>query len=105
MKSLMKSIMGKSMVLTMILSVGLLGGAAFADNTAHWSDHVVDKWSNLGYIELDQAGNFNPDQGITRKEFVRLVNKTFGYTDMSPLAFKDVEKDNPYYLDILAARE
>jgi hypothetical protein len=98
-------ILGKGAIFALILSIGLIGGAAFADNTAHWSDNVVDKWSNLGYIELDQAGNFNPDQGITRKEFVRLVNKTFGYTDMSPLAFKDVEKDNPYYLDILAARE
>lgn len=93
--------------ITLIISIVtiLMSFSSFADDTAHWSDKVVDKWSNLGYIELDQSGEFNPDKGITRKEFVRMVNKTFGYKEISALGFKDVEKNNPYYLDILISRE
>jgi hypothetical protein len=60
-----------------------------------------------GWLPADASGAFHPDAPVTRAEFVVAVNKMLGRHCASPLAgapvFKDVEKSNSAYADIMEA--
>src|SRR5665647_2186753 len=77
----------------------LLAAPALAQPTdiqGHWANQQVSKWVDSGYISGYPDGTFKPDNSITRAEFITLVNKAYGYTEIAPITFSDVSPDAWY---------
>lgn len=56
-----------------------------------------------GFINGYEDGTFKPDNSMTRAEFVKIVNKVFGFTEKGTESFSDVNKEDWYYSDICIA--
>lgn len=56
----------------------------------------IEEFINAGIIEGYEDGTFRPNNNVTRAEFVKIVNKAFGFTQVGNKSFKDV-KDNAWY--------
>ncbi|MDD3394525.1 MAG: S-layer homology domain-containing protein [Anaerotignum sp.] len=67
----------------------------------HWAESYMRNLYNKGLMSGDKNGNMNPDQAITRAEFVSIVNRTFGYSETAKNTFKDI-KGTEWYADDIA---
>lgn len=72
-----------------------------ADN--HWAKKQIDAFIKEGVIQGYPDKTFKPSNKITRAEFVRIVNRAFGFTDKGTQSFKDVKADAWYTTDIQIA--
>lgn len=72
----------------------------FNDIKGHWSEETINSFTNQGYIDGYEDNTFRPDNSMTRAEFVKVVNKVFGYTQKGTEQFTDVNKDDWFYEDI-----
>lgn len=61
----------------------------FSDIGRHWGESQIKAFINKGYINGYPDGTFRPDNSITRAEFVRIFNTTFGLTAKSGKVFND----------------
>lgn len=72
----------------------------FNDIKGHWAEKTIELFMKKGYISGYEDNTFKPDNGMTRAEFVKVVNKVFGYTQKGIEQFLDVNKDDWFYEDI-----
>ena len=72
---------------------GLVGTAR-----AHWADDYLSQLVEWGVIRSDQTGN--PDQALTRADFMAITNRAYGYHEPGPTPFTDVEEDDWFYDDV-----
>ena len=89
----------------MILSTTL---SVYADNKVkdidgHWANKQISKFIENSYANGYEDNTFRPDNQITRAEFVKLVNKYFGFNDKGVSKFKDINQKNWYYNDVCIA--
>lgn len=77
---------------------------SFDDTSGHWAENEIEEFARKGYINTSKA-YFNPDSSITRAEFIKLVNKTFGFTRRGKVSFKDVKSNNWFYNEVAIAVE
>lgn len=71
----------------------------FSDVTGKdWFNHAVSTLYNLGIIQGDGQGHFNPNQEITRAEVAAMVTRFFAISDDTEFEgrFKDVANDAWY---------
>lgn len=59
------------------------GPASFADIAGHWAEKAINDWTTRELAGGYPDGTFRPDASITRAEFVALVNRAFGYTELA----------------------
>lgn len=77
---------------------------AFNDIKTHWAKDNIMDFVNKGYIDGYKEDNtFRPNNDITRAEFVKLVNRTFGYTEKGEENFNDVSPSHWYYDEVRIA--
>lgn len=63
-----------------------------------WAKEAIEELATSGSISGDENGNFNPDNKITREEFLKIVVMAFEkYDSKATTDFVDVEKDKWYY--------
>ena len=86
------------------LVCGLLGLTLPSAQAASWVDPYLDQMVSWGIMRGDINGNLEPDRSITRAEFVTMVNRAYGYTEMGPNPYKDVASTDWFYEDICIAR-
>lgn len=79
--------------------------AEFTDTSGHWAEVIINKWSDLGLINGYGDGSFKPESGITRAEFVTLINQAFGYNGERSEPFSDVNEKDWYYKQVRRALE
>ncbi|MDU7966045.1 MAG: N-acetylmuramoyl-L-alanine amidase [Paeniclostridium sordellii] len=72
----------------------------FNDIDGHWAKNAIIDFATKGYINGYEDGTFKPDNSITRAEFVKILNKAFGYTNVGKENFSDVNPSDWYYNDI-----
>ncbi|CEK31316.1 N-acetylmuramoyl-L-alanine amidase [[Clostridium] sordellii] len=72
----------------------------FNDIDGHWAKNAIIDFATKGYINGYGDGTFKPDNSITRAEFVKILNKAFGYTNVGTENFSDVNPSDWYYNDI-----
>ena len=75
--------------LSAVLAVALLLctlPAAFAasDIENHWAKTYLLELNELGVINPSSEGKYTPDQEIRRWEFMRYINRAFGFTEKAP---------------------
>ncbi|CEK30579.1 putative S-layer protein [[Clostridium] sordellii] len=101
----MKKHLISTFALGMILSTTL---SVYADNKVkdidgHWAHNQISEFIKNSYAKGYEDNTFRPDKQITRAEFVKLVNKYFGFNDKGVSNFKDINKNNWYYNDVCIA--
>ncbi|CEQ27441.1 S-layer homology domain-containing protein [Paraclostridium sordellii] len=101
----MKKHLISTLALGMILSTTL---SVHADNKVkdidgHWANKQISKFIENSYANGYEDNTFRPDNQITRAEFVKLVNKYFGFNDKGVSNFKDINQKNWYYNDVCIA--
>ncbi|WP_294857177.1 S-layer homology domain-containing protein [uncultured Oscillibacter sp.] len=90
-----------SAVLCLTMALSLLPGLAVPASAASWMEPYLEKLVSWGVMRGDSSGNLHPDRTLTRAEFVVLVNRAFGYDDVSAtVPFRDVKAADWYYDDI-----
>ncbi len=68
----------------------------------HWAKNEIQSAMNKGWVE--KADLFRPEDAITRAEFVKIVNRAFGFkTKAANEPFIDVQTNNWYYDDVRIA--
>jgi len=72
----------------------------FSDIDNHWAKAEIKTFASEGYISGYEDNTFKPNNDITRAEFVKLVNKYFGFTNGESENFIDVNQDAWYYKDV-----
>ena len=91
-----------ALLLLLAMLVGMLPQtvlAAAADYTQPYLNQLV----NWGFMRGDIDGNLNPDNNITRAEFVTIINRAFGYETVGATPFNDVEDTDWYAEDVAIA--
>ncbi|WP_054629131.1 S-layer homology domain-containing protein [Paraclostridium sordellii] len=101
----MKKHLISTLALGMILSTTL---SVYADDKVkdidgHWAHNQISEFIKNSYAKGYEDNTFRPDKQITRAEFVKLVNKYFGFNDKGVSNFKDINKNNWYYNDVCIA--
>ena len=92
-------------LLAVILSVGavLSAGAAavkFTDTDGHWAwtggyiPYLVEKNVLNGYPKSDGTFYFKPDGQVTRAEFIKMLDETFGLTATKAISYSDVKSSD-----------
>ena len=71
----------------------------------HWASSDINNFINKGYISGYQDGTFKPNNDITRAEFVKIVNRVFGFTEKGTVTFNDVKSSDWFYNDIAIAQK
>lgn len=73
------------------------------DISGHWAKKEINQFISSGYVNGYPDGTFRPENSITRAEFVKLVNKYFGFTSKKDISFSDININDWYYNDICIA--
>ncbi|CEP79956.1 IdeS/Mac family cysteine endopeptidase [Paraclostridium sordellii] len=73
------------------------------DISGHWAKKEINKFISSGYVNGYEDKTFRPDNSITRAEFVKLVNKYFGFNNKKDIKFSDINTNDWYYNDICIA--
>ena len=64
---------------------------SFPDIQTHWALDFIQGLLNLGLVQGDDAGHFNPAQPMTRAQFAALVSRAFAPAPRRPAqSFRDV---------------
>ncbi len=69
-------------------------------NDSYWGKTFCDAINVFGNSSED---TLNADDFILRGDFAAMVNRVFGFAAKGDSVFTDIEKDSPYYNDILTA--
>ena len=65
---------------------------AFPDVSNHWAKEYINKAAKLGLFKGDDQGNFNPDAPVTRAQFVTVLWRMAGKTEVTEKTpFEDIE--------------
>lgn len=75
----------------------------FADMTpAHWAYENVKRLKELGIVNGDEKGNFNPSANVTREQFLKMLVEALGMEPVySATSFDDVDA-NAWYAPYVA---
>ena len=98
----MKRLLGLLMACIFLISVK---GEVFAatDLEGHYARAHMEHWISMGYISGYPDSTIRPDNNISRVEFYSVVNRAFGYYQLAPVNFSDVQAGDWFYQDISKA--
>ncbi|SEN14527.1 S-layer homology domain-containing protein [Paenibacillus sp. OV219] len=89
------------MILTLLL---VFSSQAFATQKAtgsdiegNWAETKIKSWIEKGLINGYSDGSFKPDKSISRGELMALINRAFGFTQVSDIQFKDLKNKDWKY--------
>ena len=63
-------------------------------NGSKWAETYLRSLYDNGIMSGDTNGNMNPDNDITRAEFVSLANKAYSLKQKTSISFQDVNKNH-----------
>ncbi|RGX00272.1 IdeS/Mac family cysteine endopeptidase [Paraclostridium sordellii] len=99
-KKLISSVLLGSILMTPIYAYA---NPNLKDISGHWAKKEINQFISSGYVNGYEDGTFRPDNSITRAEFVKLVNKYFGFNNKEDIKFSDINTNDWYYKDICIA--
>jgi len=93
------------MIISIIISIfPLRSYADVSDISDYWGKEVIVQWLEKGLANGYPDGTFRPKNGITRAEFISLVNGAFGYTAEEEIEYKDLTQGKWYITSIKRAK-
>ena len=87
-------------LLSALLLCALIPAAAVPTQALDWMTPYLDNAVQYGILREDLIDNPQPNQTITRGEFVAMVNRAYGYEDPGPTPFTDVPLEAWYHDDV-----
>lgn len=97
-------------LLSVLLTAALLCTAfipavsAVDDITGHWAESYLRAMNEHGIIKPNGSGSYTPNAFITRAEFMRYINRAFGFTQKADISkYTDVSPDKWYYESVQIA--
>lgn len=99
MKRFLSAVLAAALLLCML-------PAAFAasDIDNHWAKKYLLAMDELEVINpSDSTGMYTPDKAIARWEFMRYINRAFGFTEKASISFSDVSTNSVYYETVQVA--
>ncbi|CEQ02885.1 glucan endo-1 [[Clostridium] sordellii] len=99
-KKLISSVLLGSILMTPIYAYA---NPKLSDISGHWAKKEINQFISSGYVNGYEDNTFRPDNSITRAEFVKLVNKYFGFNNKEAIKFSDININDWYYNDICIA--
>lgn len=69
----------------------------------HWAKESIIEFVKKGMLNGYEDNTFKPDNSITRAEFVKIVNKVFGFSEAGEVKFSDVNENDWYYNELQIA--
>ncbi|MBP1993822.1 DUF4838 domain-containing protein [Paenibacillus eucommiae] len=72
----------------------------FKDVEGHWAEQSLKKWTSSGLIQGYSDGTFRPDRTVNRGEIIALINRSFGFSEQSPILFSDLSVSDWEYEDV-----
>ena len=100
--TLLQRLLPLAMLAAMLLSA-VPAAAAFRDTAGHWAEKTLDEWQDEGLIDGYGDGSFQPNGTVTRAEFIKLVNRTLGFTAESEISFSDVTERDWFHAEVAKA--
>ena len=88
--------------LLLITSAGTVVTAS--DYSGHWAEAAITSLISSGVVSGDDTGSVRPDENILRSEFVKIINKYFGYTKKADDHFVDVDASKWYAAEFQIAK-
>lgn len=70
---------------------------AASDIESHWAKSYIESLNADGVINPSSSGDYSPDEEISRAEFMRYINRAFGFTETTSISFSDVASEAWYY--------
>lgn len=97
-------------ILSIIMCIALvLSNFTFADNGSdikgNWAENQINSWLAKGYVKGFSDGSFKPNNEISRIEFVIMINRAFGFTEIEAVDFKDVKANDWFYSEVSKAKK
>src|SRR5690242_4954795 len=80
------------------LPVQSYASSNLVDIQGHWAQNQISSWVEKDLAKGYEDHSFRPNNTITRAEFITLVNRYFGFIDVSSVSFSDV-KSGDWYAD------
>ena len=100
--TLLQRLLPLAMLAAMLLSA-VPAAAVFRDTAGHWAEKTLDEWQDEGLIDGYGDGSFQPNGTVTRAEFIKLVNRTLGFTAESEISFSDVTERDWFHAEVAKA--
>ncbi|OMD18567.1 S-layer homology domain-containing protein [Paenibacillus odorifer] len=82
--------LGFSLLFSLLSLASAATGNSVKDYESHWAQKQIESWLDKGWLKGFADGSVKPDQGITRAEFVTLINRSFDIRGSMPVRFTDV---------------
>lgn len=75
---------------------------SLADKEQEKANEIMKEWSKMGILAGDGAGNFRPNDPVSRAEFMVLTNRALKFENktVSIKSYRDIKKNDWYYDDI-----
>ena len=71
--------------------------AAFPDTDNHWADASITYMTGKKILNGYEDGTFRPDRTVTRAEYIKMLDETFGLTATAGIAYTDVSASDWFY--------
>jgi len=99
-KSILSAALAGIMILSTVVSVGA-ANVSFTDISSHWAksqiNYLVGKNVLNGYKQNNGTYIFKPDGTVTRAEFIKMLDETFGLTATAPINYSDVKTSDWFH--------
>ncbi len=108
-KRILSLIFAVIMVLSAMSTV-FAANVTFTDVSSHWAwtrgyiPYLVEKGVINGYTESNGTSTFRPEVPVTRAEFIKMLDETFGLTKEAAVSFNDVKESDWFYKYFLRAK-
>ncbi len=102
-KKALSGVLAGVMILSSVIAVGA-ANVSFTDTGSHWAKnqitYLVSKDVLNGYKQSNGTYIFKPDGTVTRAEFIKMLDETFGLTATIGISYNDVKTSDwfhPYF--------
>ena len=75
------------LLLLAMLCISAPLASATDDITGHWAETYLREMSAHNIIKSTSSGSFTPGAVISRAEFMRYINRAFGFTEKASINF------------------
>ncbi len=103
MKRTLSLILAFAMLFSMMVTGITTQAVSFSDVSGHWAVNSIDYMSSYNVINGYPNGTFKPQGNVTKAEFIKMMNYTFGLSDTTSIAYTDVKSGDWFYSDIAKA--
>ncbi|RRD94741.1 S-layer homology domain-containing protein [Clostridiales bacterium COT073_COT-073] len=93
---------GLSLLLTLVMVLSVFSGIqVYANDYAgHWAKSSINAALKKGYLNGFPDGTIRPEAGISRAEFVKLINHSLNFTETKEIQFTDVKAGDWFYQEV-----